>query len=179
MWLKLGLAFGKGDVSVKRFLTCVSGRLFADWMRVLFGPSCYHCRLRLRSFGCMLRSVVSAIGRQHDAGSMQLRCAHLIGVLDVGRQQSGARHHRNHVPGGPRRPAVRQLTAGNAIFQAAWGTVRSNRKSTSSTHVRCRMTLIRLASATMARLPPRRRATCAAQVLSHVERTRCIMTVAA
>ena len=27
-------------------------------------------------------------GRQHDAGSMQVRCAHLIGVLDVVRQQS-------------------------------------------------------------------------------------------
>ena len=31
---------------------------------------------------------------------MQFRCAHLIGVLDVDRQQSGPRHHRNHVPGG-------------------------------------------------------------------------------
>jgi len=28
------------------------------------------------------------VGRQHDAGSMQVRCAHLIGVLDVVRQQS-------------------------------------------------------------------------------------------
>ena len=30
----------------------------------------------------------SAHGCQHDAGSMQFRCAHLIGVLDLDRQQS-------------------------------------------------------------------------------------------
>ncbi len=36
-----------------------------------------------------------------------------------------------------------------------------------------------LSSATIARFDPRRRATCAAQVLSHVARPRCIMTVAA
>lgn len=38
---------------------------------------------------------------------------------------------------------------------------------------------MRLAKATIARLAPRRLATCAAQLLSHVERPRCIMTVAA
>ena len=38
---------------------------------------------------------------------------------------------------------------------------------------------MRRASATMARFAPRRRATCVAHVLSHVERPRCIMTVAA
>ena len=31
---------------------------------------------------------------------MQFRCAHLIGVLDLDRQQSGPRHHRNRVPRG-------------------------------------------------------------------------------
>lgn len=35
------------------------------------------------------------------------------------------------------------------------------------------------AMATMARFAPRRRATCAGQILSHVDRPRCIMEVAA
>ncbi len=38
---------------------------------------------------------------------------------------------------------------------------------------------MRRANATIARFDPRRRATCAAHVLSQVERPRCIMTVAA
>lgn len=38
---------------------------------------------------------------------------------------------------------------------------------------------MRLAKATIARFAPRRLATCAAQLLSHVERPRCIITVAA
>lgn len=121
----------------------------------------------------------SAQSCQHDAGSMQFRCAHLIGVLDVNLQPSRPRHHRNHVPGGPRRPAVSWETAGNAIFYSTCGTSRSDQKSTPLTHILCRMTLIRLAKATKARLPLRRRATCAAHVLNHVERPRCIMTVAA
>lgn len=81
--------------------------------------------------------------------------------------------------GGPRRPAVRQATLGRSSRQAAWGTVISNRKSVSSIHMRCRITPMRRAKATMARFAPRRRATCAAHVLSHVERPLCIMTVAA
>ena len=50
-------------------------------------------------------------GRQHDAGSMQFRCAHLIGVLDGDRQQSGPRHHRNRIPGGTSRAGCQ---AGNS-----------------------------------------------------------------
>ena len=46
----------------------------------------------------MLRSVVSEMAANMMLVQMQFRCAHLIGVLNVGRQQSGARHHRNHVP---------------------------------------------------------------------------------
>lgn len=38
---------------------------------------------------------------------------------------------------------------------------------------------MRRARATMARFSPRRRATCAAHLPSHLERPRCIMTVAA
>lgn len=38
---------------------------------------------------------------------------------------------------------------------------------------------MRLAKATIARFAPRRLATCAAQLLSHVERPPCIITVAA
>ena len=55
----------------------------------------------------------------------------------------------------------------------------SDRKSASSTHIRCSITLMRRAKATMARFAPRRRATCAPHVLSQVECPRCIMTVAA
>ncbi len=124
-----------------------------------FWPHCYRRRLHLRSSRVHASVRGQRDGCQHDAGSMQFRCAHLIGVLDVDRQQSSPRHHRNHVPGGPRRPAVRQVTAGNAFFQAARGTAVSDRKSVSSTHIRCTITLIRRAKATMARFAPRRRAT--------------------
>ena len=37
---------------------------------------------------------------------LQFRCTHLIGVLDVDRQQSGARHQRNCVPGGTAKACV-------------------------------------------------------------------------
>jgi len=81
--------------------------------------------------------------------------------------------------GGPRRPAVSRATGGDSVRQATFGVEPLERNSASSTHIRCRMTPIRRANATIARFDPRRRATCAAQVLSHVARPRCIMTVAA
>jgi hypothetical protein len=52
----------------------------------------------------------SALGCRDDAGSMRFRCAHLTGVLDVCPRRSGAQHRRNHVPAGPRGPAIRQAT---------------------------------------------------------------------
>lgn len=123
----------------------------------------------------------SARGCQHDAGSMQFRRAHLIGVLElVGRQQSRPRHRRNRVPGGPRRPAVRQATDKASEVYAAWEVTDGSIQNTvPSRHIRCRITPIRRASATIARLRPRRRATCAAHALSQVARPRCIITVAA
>lgn len=114
-------------------------------------------------------------GRQHDAGSMQVGCAHVIGVLDVVRQQFGPWHHWNRVPWGPRRPAVRQATVKRLADQAVCGTSISDRKVVPSVHIRCRITLMRRARATMARFAPRRRATCTAYVLSHVAPPRCIM----
>jgi hypothetical protein len=38
--------------------------------------------------GCMLRSVVSAMAANMMLVQMQFRCAHLVGVLDLDRQQS-------------------------------------------------------------------------------------------
>ena len=64
----------------------------------------------MKSFGTCF-GPWSALGCQHVAGSMQFRCAHLIGVLDGCQRQSGARHHPNHVPAGPRGPAVKQATS--------------------------------------------------------------------
>jgi hypothetical protein len=54
-----------------------------------------------------------------------------------------------------------------------------DRKSASSTHIRCSTTLMRRARATMARIALQLRATCAPHVLSQVESPRCIMTVVA
>src|SRR5690606_1108551 len=51
--------------------------------------------------------------------------------------------------------------------------------SVPSVHIRCGIVPMRLAKATIARFAPRRLATCAAQLRSHVERPRWIMTVAA
>ena len=65
------------------------------------------------------------------------------------------------------------------VDQVACLTRTSDRKVVPSVHIRCRITLMRRARATMARFAPRRRATCTAHALSHVERPRCIITVAA
>ena len=51
--------------------------LLNDWSAFLIGS------LRLRSTRVHASVRGRRDGRQHDAGSMQFRCAHLIGVLDV------------------------------------------------------------------------------------------------
>ena len=76
---------------------------------------------------------------------------------------------------GPRRPAVSRASAGGPASQATFGAGPSERNSAPSTHMRCRMTPMRRASATTARFDLRRRAICAALVLNQVERPRCIM----
>ena len=118
----------------------------------------------------MLRSVVSAMAAnmmlvQCNSGvPISLACLMVIGNSpDHGIIGTASL-------GGPPEPAVRQATLGRSSRQAAWGTVISNRKSVSSSHMRCRIIPMRRARATMARFAPRRRVTCAAHVLSHVER---------
>lgn len=117
-------------------------------------------------------------GCQHDAGSILFRCAHLIGVLDRSQRRSRPRHHRNNVPAGPRRPAIRQATGGLIGDQAMFGAA-SGWNTVPSTQIRWRMTAMRRARATIAIFLPRRWASWAPHVRSHVERPRFIMTVAA
>lgn len=68
---------------------------------------------------------------------------------------------------------------GRLADQVACRTRTSDRKVVPSVHIRCGIALMRRARATMARFVPRRHATFTAHGLSHVERPRCIMTVAA
>jgi hypothetical protein len=108
------LDFGVGGGSVKRF-----------WARQVirrsgaidtFDANPALCRsFPIRSFGDTLSVRGQRFGCPHDAGSMQLRCAHLIGVLDGCRRRSGPRHHRHHVPAGPRKPAVRQFSVQHQV----------------------------------------------------------------
>ena len=69
-------------VPVKRFCTCDLGRQTA----VLFFERsiCFSIRQPSLESSRVHASVRGRRdGRQHDAGSMQFRCAHLIGVLDM------------------------------------------------------------------------------------------------
>lgn len=124
-------------------------------------------------------------GCQHDAGSIRCpmclshrrarpRSATVLTTASIGTAS----------PWGPRRPALRQastaafdLANGGQADMAAGGT--SDWNTVPSLHIRCRIDPIRRASATIARFAPLRFATCAAQLLSHDERPRFIMTVAA
>ena len=174
-----GPDFGNGDVPVKPFWGVRFHPRRSGWVEVIVLCRPSRACLRLRSPRVHASVRGRRGGRQHDAGSMQFRCAHLIGVL------RGAGNSPDHgiigtaSLGGPRRPAVRRASAGGPASQATFGAGPSERKSVPSTHMRCRMTPMRRASATIARFDPRRRAICAAHVLSQVERPRCIMTVAA
>lgn len=73
--------------------------------------------------GCMLGSVVGALA----ADMTLVRCCPSYGVFPVAGGQSGARHHRNRVSGGPRRPEVRQATDGGPAPQAPFGARPSER----------------------------------------------------
>lgn len=117
-------------------------------------------------------------GRQHDAGSMQFQRAHLIGVLDmigIGPEHgiTGTVSHGTS--------KAREQAGGNLepVFSA--GMKHRNGKAEIGVifHIGCRITAMRRASATIARLAPRRRASFAAQIRSRLARLRCIMTVAA
>ena len=175
-------AFGNGVVWVKGFSTKDPGRagaVITSWtlVRCRSADAAFGCGHR----GCMLRSVVSA-----EAANMVLvRCnSDLLISLACSRLSAGNSPDHGIVGttslGGPRRPALRQATDEASRAYAAWAvTGGSIRNTVPSRHIRCRITPIRRARATMARLLPRRRATCAAHVLSHVARPRCIMTVAA
>ena len=127
----------------------------------------------------MLRSVVGAVA----ANMMLVQCNSDVPISLACSIGVGNRPDHGIIGtaslGGPRRPAFRQAGGIACGLQAACGIGPSAWKSVSSTHIRCRMTLMRRASATIARFDPRRRATCAAHVRSQVERPRCIMTVAA
>lgn len=121
-------------------------------MRVETIILCRHCRACLSLKSPRVHASVRGRrgGRQHDAGSMHFRCAHLIGVL------RGAGNSPDHVIigtaslGGPRRPAVRRASVGCPFPQTTFGAGPSARKPASSTHIRCRMTPMRRASATIA-----------------------------
>ena len=175
--------FGNGAVPVKGFCSCGMCRPKVGLKLDRFEPSCCHCRLRLRS-----SRVHASVRGQRKAANMMLvqcnsdvpvslACSTWIGNSPERRCPAmvcGANHerghHRNRVPGGPRRPALRPATVGNAGRQAACGTVISDWKSVPSTHIRRGITAIRRARATMARFAPRRPASCSAHGLSHALR---------
>ncbi len=79
---------------------------------------------------------------------------------------------------GPREPAFKRVTVGVSFDQAAFGAA-SDWKTVPSIQIRCSLTAIRRAKATIAILRPQRCASCAPQVLSQVDRPRFIITVAA
>ena len=117
-------------------------------------------------------------GRQHDAGSMQFRCAHLIVVL-----RAASNRPDHGIFGIASLGGLEGLRSGRRRWvapqpQATFSLGPSERRSVPSPHIRCRMTPMRRASATIASFDPRQWTSFAAQVLSKVERPQRIMTVA-
>ena len=184
-----------------------AGAVITSWtlVRCRSADAAFGCGHR----GCMLRSVVSAeaanmvLVRCNSDLLISLACSRLSAGNSPDHGIVGTTSL-----GGPRRPALRQATDEASRAYAAWAVTGGEiRNTVSSRHIRCRVTgdrgrsdegrsatirwivaapnakapgtPIRRARATIARLRPRRRATCAAHVLSHVARPRCIMTVAA
>ncbi len=110
-----GAAFlaGPTGVQLKAELNALFWAAGAALTAVLGGGALSLARLRPRS----PRGHASVRGQRGAANmmraQMQFRCAHLGGVLDVDRQQSGPRHHRNRVPRGISPEVPQQPTQGH------------------------------------------------------------------
>jgi len=128
----------------------------------------------VRSLGNMLRSVVSREGCRHDAGSVQFRRVHLIGVLSVAGDGPDP-----DITGTASLRDLVSLQSGRRSGQAQLVGATSILKVDPSTHMRCNTTAMRRAKATIARFRPRRLATRDAHVRSALPRPRFSMTVAA
>lgn len=124
--------------------------------------------------GNVLRSVVSREGCRHDAGSMQFRRVHLIGVLSVAGDGPDP-----DITGTASLRDLESSQSGRRSGQAQLGDAASILKVVPSTQIRCNTTAMRRARATIARFRPRRLATWDAHVRSALPRPRFSMTVAA
>ena len=100
----------------------------------------------------MLRSVVGAVA----ANMMLVQCNSDVPISLACSIGVGNRPDHGIIGtaslGGPRRPEVRQSTLGGPASQATFSEGSSEQKSVSSFHMRRRMTPMRRASATIARL---------------------------
>lgn len=141
--------------------------------------------------GMMLPSVVSAMAATSCLVQMQVPSAYLIHALRL--HVSGSETDNgiigDRVPVGtsvsrrvsarPDPPSCRLRVIGGFDAHAAAVSIRLKRNSVPSCHMRCRITPMRRARATVARLLPRRLATFHAHAVSQLGRPRFNITMAA
>jgi transposase InsO family protein len=107
--------FGNGAVRVKPFWPYDASRSTAGRLRDPCFVAVLRSCLRLRSPRVHASVRGRRDGRQHDAGSMQFRCAHLTSVLRVAGNSPDHGIIGTASLGEPRRPAVSRATGGGPV----------------------------------------------------------------